>query len=226
MDKIADDMLFGTADDEPRYRGLLQAMVDAGVCRRTAPSATERCGARRPPFSAASDAAAEARGGRSRRPRRRSARALGLGEAAAPAAPTRCARRSSRGGGGQAGFDALAAVSSRRRGIGADRQGSPRPRRAASIGRPCASGGERRRRDDRPARSACGSGELASARSATGGSGDRASRFDAGGRVERQLEFFRRRAHHTSLARGAGAVRQVDTAVVARGASSAWARMG
>ena len=28
MDKIADDMLFGTADDEPRYRGLLQAMVD------------------------------------------------------------------------------------------------------------------------------------------------------------------------------------------------------
>ena len=30
MDKIADDMLFGTADDEPRYRGLLQAMVDAG----------------------------------------------------------------------------------------------------------------------------------------------------------------------------------------------------
>ena len=30
MDKIADEMLFGTADDEPRYRGLLQAMVDAG----------------------------------------------------------------------------------------------------------------------------------------------------------------------------------------------------
>ena len=74
MDKIADDMLFGTADDEPRYRGLLQAMVDAGELPAhrafTAESAAKR---QRRQKRAAAEAAEAAE----------HARELGLGEAAA-----------------------------------------------------------------------------------------------------------------------------------------------
>ena len=74
MDKIADDMFFGTADDELRYRGLLQAMVDAGELPAhrafTAESAAKR--QRRQKRAAAEAAEAEEH-----------ARELGLGEAAA-----------------------------------------------------------------------------------------------------------------------------------------------
>ena len=99
MDKIADDMLFGTADDEPRYRGLLQAMVDAGELPAhrafTAESAAKR--QRRQKRAAAEAAEAEEH-----------ARELGLGEAAASGgADALHAAIVARQGGRQAGFDSL-----------------------------------------------------------------------------------------------------------------------